>query len=62
MQFFPHRTDAHIRISEGYLVTAGFAAHAFNKMDFIINTEFNLAKVHFTRQTGKVFFASGGLF
>jgi len=49
MQFLPHRADAHKRISEGYLITAGFIAHAFNKMDFIINAEFNPAKVPFTR-------------
>jgi hypothetical protein len=49
MQFFPHWTDAHKRVPEGYLVIAGFVAHAFNKMDFIINTEFNLAKLHFAR-------------
>lgn len=49
MQFFPYRTYAHKRISERYLITAGFIAHAFNKMDFIINTEFNLAKVPLAR-------------
>ena len=49
MQFLPHRADAHKRISEGYLITAGFIAHAFNKMDFIINAEFNHAKLPFTR-------------
>ncbi len=40
MQFLPHRADAHKRISKWYP-----AAHASDKMDFIFDTEFNLAKV-----------------
>jgi hypothetical protein len=61
IEFFPYRADAHKRIPEGYLVTAWFIAHASDKMDFLIYAEFNLAKVAaFTRQTGEVFFASGG--
>ncbi len=49
MQFLPHRADAHKRIPKRYIITAGFIAHAFNKMDFIINAEFNPAKVPSTR-------------
>ncbi len=48
MEFLPYRADAHKGIPEWYLVTAGFTAHTFNKMDFIINAEFNPAKVPFT--------------
>ncbi len=47
MQFFPHRTDAHIGITEGYPVTARYIVNAFDEMDFIINTEFNSAKLRF---------------
>lgn len=62
IEFFPYRADAHKRIPEGYLVTAGFVTHASDKMDFLINAEFNLAKVTaFTRQTGEIFFASGSI-
>jgi hypothetical protein len=37
MQLFPHRTDAHIRVTEGYFIAAWFVIHAFNKMDLIFN-------------------------
>lgn len=49
VEFFSHRTGAHKGVTKWYPVTAGFIAHAFNKMDFIINAEFNPAKVPFTR-------------
>ncbi len=47
VEFFPYRTGAHKRISEGYLITAGFIVNASNKMDFPINAEFNHAKASF---------------
>ncbi len=62
VQFLPHRTDAHIRVTKRYPVTAWHIVKAFDKMDFIINTEFNPAKLLSTRQTGKVLFASCGVF
>lgn len=49
MEFFPYRTDAHKRVSKGYLVTAWLVIYAFDKMDLISNAGFNHAKsVHFT--------------
>lgn len=48
MEFFPHRTCAYKRIAKRYPVTAGVTTHTLNKMDFLINAEFNLAKASFT--------------
>ena len=41
MQFFPHRTDADERITEGYLVITWLVMYTSDKMDFIFYTIFN---------------------
>lgn len=44
MQLFPHRTDAHVGVAKRYLVTAWHCSNAFNKMDLILDAEFDLAE------------------
>jgi hypothetical protein len=37
MQLFPHRTDAHIRVTERYFIAAWLVICTFDKMDLIFN-------------------------
>ena len=44
MQFFPHGTDAYIRVAKRYLVTARHSSSAFDKMDLVLDGEFDFAE------------------
>ncbi len=45
IEFFSYRADAHIRVPECNFVTTWVIIHTFNKMDSIVNTEFNFANL-----------------